>query len=162
MKNFNKKIRSDNANSSTVELILMMILVMGIFFMIITLSMFFANRNAMVSAAQNGARIASIYGGTAYNPIIASYGRQETCAGFGSIVAPNDIVGCTVVKALQQSRNAMGVNVRKVSCGPAKTSRIGDRVYCSITWEFKAPINWKKLKGPHTITATAESEVVVP
>jgi hypothetical protein len=146
------RIRNERSDSNTIEFLIMILLIFGIFLMFSDFGLYFLNRNIITNAAQNGARLAAVYGGTSGTSIEQEYGTETNCS------ESDSAVGCTVINELKETGLGKSAKVSEVTCGPGKTKKIGERTYCSITWKFKGFTDL--LDKPQTTIASSESEVI--
>lgn len=159
-----KKLQSDNGSANTVELIMIFLFLFIILISVIDFGLYFSNRNVVVNTAQNGARLAAIYGGASNTTIAKTYGR--TAVGHDCVaVGANNPVSCSIYKDLKESKGLTNTSVSKVDCGPNVTTKIGDRTYCEITWSYKGVLGENASLANRLFTnqvtrMTAESEVV--
>lgn len=159
-----KKLTSDSGAANTVELIMIFLFLFVILITIIDFGLYFSNRNIVVNSAQNGARLAAIYGGASNTNIAKAYGRtavDSDCATVGA----NNPVSCSIYKDLKESKGLTNTSVSKVECGPNITNKIGDRTYCEIVWAYKGVLGdnaslANKVFSNQVTRMTAESEVV--
>lgn len=159
----NKRVKNDRGDANTISMIFIMLLLIAVLFTVIDCGIYFNNRYIISNAAQNGARTGAIFGGTDANKISAKYGLTEVsseCASFGA----DSVVECSVYNELKESNQAVNTKVTKIECGPGKTTKIGERVYCEIEYEFKGTpgsgLALAKFFGKNRVRMTAESEVV--
>lgn len=153
-----KRVRGDGGASATIEFLLMLIIIIFIFVVVIDSGLYFLTRNILTNAAQNGARLAAIYGGASDTPISREYGTRiihPQCANAGA----NNLVSCSVVAEIAEGGMTDAVRVSEVKCGPAKTTQIGERTWCEIKWRFRGLSG--AFRGQQTIRGTAESEVLL-
>ena len=134
-----KQAKSDKGASTTIEFLFVIILLFMFTMSVIDLGLYFNNRMIVTNAAQNGARLVSVYGGSSADSSIAKqYGQDKLditkhpeCA---NVQTP---VECSVATALKGSENAtVNLQIKGISCGPDKTTDLGMRTYCTITWDF--------------------------
>jgi len=163
LKNIKKNINSDTGASATVELMFIILFLFVILVTILDFGIYFSNRNVITNSAQNGARLAAVYGGSGDTPVARQYGTTKatpTCSSYGA----GDNVSCSVLTDLMETKGLTNVNIYSVECGPSKTSKIGERTYCSITWAYRGvPGSSMSLVGfynKQVTKMTAESEVV--
>lgn len=125
--------------------------------------MYFNTRYVMTNAAQNGARVAAVFGGVDVNPISRKYGITSYPADCDRTIS-NSVVACTVAQELKEQKQSVAATVSKITCGPGKTSKVGDRTYCEIEYAYTSipgsSIGLAKFAGNTKVRMTAESEVV--
>lgn len=158
-----KRIKEDRGDSNTISMIFIVFILMAILLTVIDAGLYFNNRYIIANAAQNGARTAAIFGGTTPNNISAKYGITSStpeCISFGA----ESIVECSVYNELKESKQSVNVNVTSIKCGPGATTKIGDRTYCEIEYDFNGTpgsgMALAKFFGHNRVRMTAESEVV--
>lgn len=158
-----KKIRNNIGDANTISMIFVLFLLVVTLFTVIDAGVYFNNRHVISNAAQNGARTAAIFGGTTPNKISLKYGVtgvDPSCSAHGI----SDPVSCSVLKELEESTNTINVEIKSIKCGPGRTTRIGDRTYCEINYEFKGTpgsgLAFAQFFGDNRVRMTAESEVV--
>lgn len=162
-KRIKKNISSDNGASATVELI---ILLLGLFIILISVldyGMYFNNRNVITNIAQNGARLAAVYGGAGDTPVARSYAADRTITPKCASVGANNQVSCAVYKELDETSGLTNTTITKIECGPNLTRLIGERTYCEIGWKYTSlggSLSFANLFDEGKIRMTAESEVV--
>lgn len=168
-KRIKNNIKSDSGVSATVELLFMIIVLFGLLVTIIDFGLYFANRNVVTNSAQNGARLAAIYGGASDTSVSRQYGTTSVTSECSALGASNP-VACSVFNELKETRGMTNVTIHRISCGPYRTSRIGERTWCQIDWSFQgvpgsALSFLSSLQGGRgwqsTTRMTAESEVVL-
>lgn len=176
MKKFNKlkeKINEDRAESNTIAVLFIMVLLIMTALTVIDTGLYFMNRNIVANAATNGARLSAIYGGTGGSngtPISRAYGETvpQSCKNNANAV------NCAVEAELENS-NLVNVQLGSsrdnavapsdaIKCGPRNTAKIGERTFCEITWTY-AGIPGSALsfiqRNPVNVTKlSAESEVI--
>ena len=152
----NNRIKNDNGEANTIEMIFIMITV-------IDAGMYFNTRYVMTNAAQNGARTAAVFGGVDPNAISKKYGVTSIPSNCDKSIA-SSVVACTVVDELKEQKQSVSGQVLRVDCGPGKTSKVGDRTYCEIDYNYRSipgsAIGLANFSGKNTVKMTAESEVV--
>ena len=163
LKKIKKNIKSDTGASATVELMFIILFLFVILVTVIDFGLYFSNRNVITNSAQNGARLAAVYGGSGDTPVARQYGSTKvspTCSQSGA----SDNVSCAVLTELLDTKGLTNVDVYDVNCGPSATQKIGERTYCEITWSYRGvPGSSMALVGfydKQTTKMTAESEVV--
>lgn len=156
------RIKSDDAFSTTFELMLAMVLLVTGICLIIEGAMYFNNRRTVMSAAQNGARIAAVIGGAEDNPLVRKYGveKEKPSAKLEKALKTNNYVSRLVLRDLEKDKSGMSLQVQSIECGPAKTTKLGERTYCTIVWDFDHVIRIFREPSTHVVTASAETEVI--
>jgi|GEM_PF-2426439 hypothetical protein len=170
--NIMKRFSSDEANSATVEFILLLLLLVAILFTILDFGMYFNNRAVIANSAQNGARLAAIFGGSTETSISKQYGSKngngnralnmsQRCIGVA-----NNALACIVLEDLLDTKGIVNTQIKSVDCGPNKTTGIGTRTWCEVSWEYKGlPGSSLSLLpngyGSQKTKMTSESEVVI-
>ena len=156
-----KRIKGNGGASVTIEFLAMIVIIFFVFTMIIDFGMFFADRNVLTNAAQNGARLAAVYGGDSETPIAKEYGSKPSSSNCSKVGASGP-ASCAVVIELENNTTTGGTIVKKVTCGPSKTTSIGERTWCEIRWQYKGIGFLNKVIGKdHVIRASGESEVMI-
>lgn len=170
--NIIKRFSSDEANSATVEFILLLLVLFAILMTILDFGMYFNNRSVIANSAQNGARLAAIFGGSTETSISKQYGSKnwdgnrttnmtQRCIGVA-----NNAIACIVLEDLLDNKGMVNTQIKSVDCGPGKTTGIGTRTWCEISWEYKGlPGSSLSLLpngyGTQKTKMTSESEVVI-
>ena len=156
---FLKRTKGNKGASTTVEFIFIILLVFVVFLLIIDSGVYFGNRSVFVSSAQNGARLAALYGGASNTPIARQYGAPwPSNGGNCSRAGANNLVSCTIVADLMADESTMSARVHSVRCGPEVTSTLGERTWCEIKWSYQSFTPF--FRGIHTTRMSAESEVI--
>lgn len=158
-------IKSDSGVSATIEFIFLILILWSVLITIIDFGLYFNNRNIITNTAQNGARLAAVYGGASDTPVAKQYGSTNTSSPNCSRMGASNTVSCSVVREINETRGLVQTEVKRVNCGPGKTTKIGERTYCEITFQYKGIAGGNlsiasALFGDTTIKMTAESEVV--
>lgn len=158
-----KRLKSDNGASNTIEMLGIIIVLFSVLITVVDAGMYFNNRYLITNAAQNGARVAAVYGGTADTPIAKSYGLTSltpNCMAFGL----SNAVECSVYEELSSSKGIVNSEIERIQCGPNLTTLIGDRTFCEIGYTYRgipgSGIALAQFFGRNTVRMTAESEVV--
>ena len=170
--NIMKRFSSDEANSATVEFILLLLVLFTILITILDFGMYFNNRAVIANSAQNGARLAAIFGGSTETSISKQYGSKnwdgnrttnmtQRCIGVA-----NNPIACIVLEDLLDNKGMVNTQIKRVDCGPGKTTGIGTRTWCEVSWEYKGlPGSSLSLLpngyGKQKTKMTSESEVVI-
>lgn len=157
------RIKSDSALSHTFEMMLGMVLLATVISLIIEGAMFFNNRRTVMSAAQNGARIAAVVGGADSNALIKKYGtpKEEASPKLAKALKTDNYVSRLVLRDLEKDKSGMSLRLQSIECGPEKTSKLGERTYCTIEWDYDHVISFNGSKSRlHRVTASAETEVI--
>lgn len=170
-KRLQKRINGNEAESNTIAVIFIIVFLLMVTITILDASIYFLNRNVISNAATNGARLASIYGGTGGKdgtPISKTYGKgvdSKTCKN------SRNPVNCAVEDELKNS-NLIGVELgggkvsssNAIQCGPNNTTKIGERTYCEITWTYGglpgSAMSFIKRNPVNITKLSAESEVI--
>lgn len=169
---FKDRINSDSGVSSTIEMIFMSILLVAILMTVLDAGIYFLNRNAVVQAAQNGARNAAVLGGTA-TKLNNAYGvtadklspdcsKADIFKDENGNASQTNAITCGVMADLQKTAPVNTV-VTHISCGPTITKGIGDRTWCTVKYVSRGvggSLSLFAIVGEQTVTMTAESEVV--
>lgn len=158
-----RRIKSDAGASNTIEFLVAIVFLLMFSVTILDMGFYTSNRTQVTNAAQNGARLAAVYGGTGGEngtPIAQTYGskKDKDCK------VGNDPVSCAVEAELRQAQ-LVNVVITGIDCGPKTTEKIGMRTYCQIDWISKGiPGSASSFikRNPENVTRqTAESEVIV-
>lgn len=161
--NIKNKIKSNKGASGTIEFIFYILFYILLLGTTLDLGFYFVNRNIITNSAQNGARLAAIYGGASDTPIAKQYGTTSVTSDCLAVNA-NNPVSCSVFNELINTKGVTNVELLDIDCGPNLTKNIGDRTYCSIKWKFNglssSAIGISKLFSTQETRMTAESEVV--
>lgn len=138
-KNIKKKIKSDEGASTTIEFIWISLILFMAFLIIMDFGMYFINTNIVTASAQNGARLAAVYGGTSENnSIYEEYGNKNYEIGDGGSVLTNS--SSPVEQAVaEELNNAKGISlqINGIKCGPDQVQEVGTRTYCMVNWSYK-------------------------
>lgn len=154
---FRKRIKGNRGDSNTVSMLFVILIIFFVALFVIDVGTYFMNRNVIVNSAQNGARLAAVYGGDSETPVAKKYGALSIT----SDCAKMDIstpVACNVLTELKNGSMTGHANVSNVSCGPVRTTKIGQRTWCEVNWQYKGFLSF--LDGNHVVRASAESEVL--
>lgn len=163
-----KNLRSDVGLSGTIEFIYLILILWVVLVSVIDFGLYFNDRNIMTNAAQNGARLAAVYGGAGDTPVARQYGKASTsksqlCAKYSGKIT-NNIVSCQVAEEIANTTGLVNAEVEKIDCGPDKTSSLGERTYCKVDWKYKGVAGYISFAYPLFNTThlkmTAETEVV--
>lgn len=152
-----KRIKGNKGDANTVSMLFVILIIFFVALFIIDIGTYFVNRNVIVNSAQNGARLAAVYGGDSETPVAKKYGTMSitpNCAKM-DISTP---VACGVLAELENGSMTGHANISNVSCGPRQTTKIGQRTWCEVNWQYKGFLTF--LDGNHTVRASAESEVL--
>lgn len=169
LKRLLKRGKEDKAESNTIAFLFVTVMLLMTTITIVDTGIYFLNRNMVSNAAMNGARLASIYGGTGGpegTSISQQYGvKTEGCKNTSNPVA------CAVEKELDNT-SLIGVQLgsssiaatNAIKCGPKDTKKVGDRTYCEVTWTYKgvpgSALTFIKRSDPSNLTKmSAESEI---
>lgn len=158
------RLQENRGDSNTISLLFSVVILCMFTITILDMGMYNADRNAVIGATQNGARLAAIYGGVGDGnegtPIAQAYGASDT----SDCTMGKNPVTCAVERELRAAGLTNGV-VKSIDCGPGKTPEIGDRTYCEVKWLSKGlPGSAMSFiqRNPENVTKqTAESEVIV-
>lgn len=168
-----KKIKDDKAESNTIAVIFVMLLLIMTALTVIDTGIYFMNRNIVSNAATNGARLAAIYGGTGGKngtPIAKSYGQTVP----PSCKNNANPVNCAVEAELENSnlvnvqlgskRDKIVAPQAAIKCGPTNTAKIGERTFCEITWTYAgvpgSALSFIQHNPTNVTKLSAESEVI--
>lgn len=177
------RVNDEQGASTTIEF-LFVIIVLFIFTMsIIDLGIYFNDRNIVTNAAQNGARITSVYGGSGNTNIAQSYAKNKNtqeCSSVGADASKYP-AACNMVQEMNNQKSAgIDMTIKSAQCyvnSPNADDRksvvetLSDRPTCTITWQYKgipgsAVTLFNTLRGPgdsgttYTVTETANAEVI--
>lgn len=157
------KLKNEHGASNTIEMIFVILALFSVLITVVDAGMYFNNRNIVSMAAQNGARIAAVYGGASETPIAKSYGISKVssdCIAFGL----DNPVECSVYNELASSVGTVNAELLAINCGPNLTTLIGERTYCEIDYHYKgipgSGIAIAQFFGRNKVRMTAESEVI--
>lgn len=165
IKRIKNNIKSDVGASATIEFIFLILIVWSVLITIIDFGLYFNNRNIITNTAQNGARLAAVYGGASDTPVSRQYGITSPYGKNCTNVGARNTVGCSVMKEIEGTKGLVQTEIKRINCGPDKTTKIGERTYCEVTFKYKGIAGGNisfasALFGDTTIRMTAESEVV--
>lgn len=138
-KSIKKKVKSDEGASTTIEFIWISLVLFMAFLIIMDFGMYFINTNIVTASAQNGARLAAVYGGTAEsNSIYEEYGNKNYEIGGGGSVLNNSSspVEQAVAEELNNA-NGISLEINGIECGPDQVQKVGTRTYCTVNWSYK-------------------------
>lgn len=148
-----KKIRSDRGGAEIVSAVFLVVVVVALLYTFIDFSIYFYNRSVMQSTVKETARTVAIMGGngtaTTDTPIGSRYGatRGEMCN--------NDVknspktrtaldhngqstpIECSGLQSFAHGNTLIGVTIRDYKCTPSMTTRIGQRVSCTVNWDYE-------------------------
>lgn len=157
-----QRVRKDKGAANTIEMIFIMLLMFVLIVTVIDFGMYFNNRQALTTAANDGARIAAVFGGVDNTDISNQYGvsiHSPVCNGI-----TNSMVACAVAMQLHEDRSTTQAQVTKITCGPSRTTGIGDRTWCEINYRYKglpaSSLNLVNLGHESTVRVSARTEVV--
>lgn len=166
IKRIKKNLRSDSGLSGTIEFIYLILILWTVLVSVIDFGLYFNDRNIMTNAAQNGARLAAVYGGAGNTPVAKQYGKTNKstlCTKYAGKIT-NNIVSCQVAEEIANTTGLVNADVEKIDCGPDKTSSLGQRTYCKVDWKYKGVAGYISFAYPLFNTThlnmTAETEVV--
>jgi len=161
-----KNLKSDSGLSGTIEFINLILILWVVLVSVIDFGLYFTDRNIMTNAAQNGARLAAVYGGAGDTPVARQYGKitkSPLCSKYSGKIT-NNIVSCQVAEEIANTTGLVNAEVEKIDCGPDKTSSLGERTYCKVDWKYKGVAGYISFAYPLFNTThlnmTAETEVV--
>ena len=137
-----KRIKSDRAGATTIEYIFVSLMLFMAAILVIDIGIYFVNLNSVSNSAQNGARLAAVYGGAGETSISKEYGNKnplESSAGSDAkrLASGKNLVEKSVINELAQNKSGITLNIIDVSCTPDKVSRVGERTSCAVTWNYK-------------------------
>lgn len=139
------RIKDESSQANTIEFLIMILLIWGTFLMMTEFGFYFLNRNIVTNAAQNGARLVAVYGGTNGN-IKDEYGVSTT-------------VEYSVRKEIEDTGvNENVVKINSIQCGPGKTTKIGERTFCKVAWQYNGFTDI--FSKEQVLSASSESEVI--
>lgn len=158
----NKKATNKGA-STTIEFIFAILFLVMFSISILDMGCYFMNRQIVSNAAQNGARLVSVYGGTGGKEgtsIAKTYGESVD----GDCVYDDNPVTCSVEKELKGSQG-ISLNITNIECGPYDIGKIGERTWCEVTWDYpgipgSAMTFFKRSSEGNTTRMTSEAEVI--
>lgn len=133
LKRLKERKSSDRGDSNTISFLFAFVVLIMFFISVLDVGFYFNNRNIITNTATNGARLASIYGGVGDEkgtPIAQAYGNKVEDCKFNS----NPVV-CSIERELEHAP-LLEVEVRDINCGPKNTTKLGQRTYCEIKWEY--------------------------
>ena len=156
-----KRLKNSKGASATIEMIFIILLLFLVATTVMDIGIYFNNRYTITNAAQNGARLAAVFGGTESNAVSQTYGINtvsQDCLDIGV----NNPVACSVVQEIKNGTKPVAITVTSVECGPNKTTKIGDRTWCNVKFIYHGlPAGtFAAIRHEHTVQMTAESEVV--
>lgn len=137
-----KQVKSDRAGATTIEYIFVSLMLFMAAIFVIDVGMYFINLNSVTNSAQNGARLAAVYGGAGETSISQEYGNlnpieASTSSDAKRLASNKNLVEKSVINELAQNKSGITLNILDVNCGPGKVSRVGERTSCAITWNYK-------------------------
>lgn len=157
------RILSSEGASNTIEFLVAIVFLLMFSVTILDMGFYTSNRTQVTNAAQNGARLAAVYGGTGGEkgtPIAQAYGSAKD----SDCKLGDNPVSCAVEAELRQAQ-LVNVSIKSIDCGPKTTPKVGMRTYCQVDWISKGiPGSASSFikRNPENITRqTAESEVIV-
>ena len=106
----NNRVKNDNGEANTIEMIFIMLLLIMVMITVIDAGMYFNTRYVMTNAAQNGARTAAVFGGVEPNAISKKYGITSIPANCDQSIA-SSVVACTVVDELKTQKQSVSGQV---------------------------------------------------
>lgn len=131
-----KRLKSDLALSTAVAWLLLIYPMLGIIVNIVDMGIFYANHNMVANAAQEGANMVAILGGSnPSNRIAVNYG-------LASMNCPqsfaNNAIECDVTQRMLRSNAGItgNVSIQNVTCSPGTTTAIGQPVQCVVNWRY--------------------------
>ena len=162
-KHITRRSISDTGNSNTIEMIFVLLIFFAVMMTVIDTGIYFNNRYVISNAAQNGARLAAIFGGTGKTTVAKEYGITEVhskCSAFGL----DNAVECSVYDELSLNSNTVNTTINSINCTPDKTTKIGERTACEIRYTYHglpgSGLSMTQMFGDNLVRMTAESEVV--
>lgn len=172
----NKKM-NDSADSTTIEFLFAILILVFFTIQIIDIGMYFSYRQTIVNAAQSGSRLVSVYGGSQATSISKQYGTTTTCDYSGICDTSTDVVAATVADQINStiqpsplsSTNGkyQPVKITEITCTPTSTTRLGQRASCEVKWtynslvKFGASSKWafSWVPSSNDVTRTSPAEV---
>lgn len=166
--------KSGRAGSETVEFLFVILVLVEFALAMIDAGIYFNDRNLLTNAAQQGARLTAVYGGSSNTAITSAYGqggRPELC----DRVHANGPAACQVTQSLNDTKQvgtnmditAVDCTVRDANSNNDKSTvdSLQDRPSCSITYTYNgipgSIFNFVVGHGSsHTITETSNAEVI--
>lgn len=166
-----ERAKNEKGASTTIEFLFVIVFMFMFTMTVIDMGLYFSNRMVVTDAAQNGARLVSIYGGN-YK---ASKNDDTIAGGYGQVAKPTGVTDVTVngspaeyavLANLDETKSStVNLTIKSIKCGPKKTSSLGDRTWCTIKWSFPG-VPGSSLSfirggsdGQYTITESSNAEV---
>lgn len=158
-----RRIKGDDGNASTIEMIIIILILFSVVTTVIDTGLYFNNRFIITNAAQNGAKVAAVYGGSGKTSIAEKYGLTEVSSACRSVGA-NNVVACSVYNELASTTSTVNTVVESITCGPEKTTVLGERCYCEIVFRYKgtagSALSLVSVFGSSRVRVSAETEVI--
>jgi len=145
-----KRRMRDRGDSTLVSTIIVIPLIVAILITIVDTSIFFMNRNVILSSTRDAVRTVSIFGGNGTNTqetkLEKAYGSAvNPCSGLvnnpnvqisGNPMTKNTAIECQLMANLSTSAGLTNVTITKVTCGPSKSNFIGQQAFCDVQWKY--------------------------
>lgn len=147
-----KKFRSDKGGAEITSAVFLVVMVVALLYTFIDFSIYFYNRSVMQSTVKETARTVAIMGGNGTDsmdtPIGSKYGatRTEMCTSEVKTKSQTkealDAKGmstpieCAGLKTFATNNTLIGVTVKEYTCTPDMTRKIGQRVSCTVLWNY--------------------------
>lgn len=159
-----QKSKSSKGLSDIISLMFVWIMILIILMTIVDVGIWFSNRTAVIDAAQDGARLAAVFGGVDENEISSQYGVQDKMPTVCSQNGAKNRVECAVILALAANKQTTNTKITKIECGPGRTSGIGDRTYCEVHYRYNgvpmSGLSFIHLSRDNVVRVSSGTEVV--
>lgn len=146
-----KRFKSNKAASNTIEFLILLVVVFLIFSILIDYNSWSINRNAIQAAAQNGARLVSVYGGDGGTKIEEMYGDRSYSNCYPGLSSAE----CFVLQEIQATPLVGSVRIKNIECRPDVVKKVGTRTECLVEY------TWGGLIGSPLMRMEAFREVSV-
>lgn len=142
------RAKSGRAGSETVEFLFVILVLVEFTLAMLDAGIYFNDRNIIINAAQQGARLTAVYGGSSDTAISRAYGQGSTPS-ICSTVHANGPAACEVVQSLNDTKQAgTNMDITNVHCDvqsananqdnqtKATVDSLQDRPSCTIEYTY--------------------------
>lgn len=145
---------SDSADSTVITTVLVWPILLMMMITMVEVPVFFENRNVLQNDLRSGSRTAATLGGVSTNTstgskLAATYGAANACSKMttgtksilkSTVVTNNvngtDAVTCNTATQIATNANYIAFNVYDLTCGPQKTTAVGETTYCEASYNY--------------------------
>ena len=135
--NIKKRVNEDKGAANSVSFMLILVFIMGILLSFADVGIYFNIRNQMQAAAEGGARVVAIYGGSNPNSVSNKYGDGIT---------PQQKVRDMANASMNLGPGKLA-EITTITCGPGKAASAGSPVNCVINYRYNGVLKTNGLFG---------------